>query len=555
LPKVKLPTTLLVFIGLSLLAALSLKIIRSEILASTFIRLLGFLAFFILIYHRFLLERLGILNKMIANVIELTPIILFTWLLVLSTGGLSSPFLVLTHILALGLGFLFNPTLAVTFITATIALFVTHLILDPAGRVIWQESPTATILYFLAFLAVFPFSYLLAKYYKVKEEWVRILEKQIATSKNQEEELLKNITDAVFVIDRQSKLAYLNQAAMKFSKYGNEILEQDFFKFFSFKDKEGRNLEPYSLPFEQTLTSKVQTILENIQIAAKEKKYQHVDMKILPAIAPEGPLGLILIVEDRSAKEEVKTKKESLTQAALSRFLSLLDKQKNVFTNLEISLSTKEKIKDLTRQNEELEHLAQDFIYALRLESGEIGALTNLVDIGKITQEVIDASRIRAKELGIILTIPQISKPQVTLPKTGLKIPQEKKVFPVVYALGNFIWIKDSLKRIMELAMLLCQKNKEVTIEVAREENLAKVRITSINNNVTTDLANQLFEKFYGGPGFLPELSQTSGLEGYIAKNLIERMGGNISVESQKNPALLIFTITFGVKEKIQVAA
>lgn len=532
-----------------LLGFLSLFLLTSSITLSAIIQILTVLAAVIIILAKLILPKIAPGFKRLTLILTVSPLILFIYLLTLATGGPSSPFLILTHLFTIGTAFLISPQVAIAYIAANIILLTASLVVDPTAQALARETPLAVLLYFVAYLALVPLSYLLARGYHLKEEWAVLLEKQIATSKTQEEILLKNITDPLLVTDTQFNLVYLNQAATKLTGYGQEILGQDFFKIFSFKDDKGRDLASYSLPFDQTLSSKMQSTVENIKIKTKDKKYLKVDLKLLPAIGPKGPVGEIIIVYEQETKEEAKTRKENTAQIALARFLLFLNSQKTAFLDLEKHFGQNEQLKNLKNLNHELEHLAGDFIYAQRLELGDIGALSQLLDLGTLVKDTIAEEESHAKDLGLILMAKTHSQKEHLLqPKSQKRFTLPERLFPIVYVLGNFIWIKDSLKRILEIIFLLTPRSQTVEIEVSSKEGLGQVQIITSINHITADAAPQLFEKFYGKLGHLPRLSESSGLEGYIAASLIERMGGAITIESPKNKPGLVFKITFGLK-------
>ena len=149
-------------------------------------------------------------------------------------------------------------------------------------------------------------------------------------------------------------------------------------------------------------------------------------------------------------------------------------------------------------------------------------------------------------ELGVTLAAkrPEGTTPLVQ-PKEGLRIPVAKGVFPQVSVIGNTAWLTDSFKRIFGLILLLAKKDQKIEIEVLSNQGLAQIRITTPEVGIVKEQILDLFEKFHGRLKDEPRLSETSGLEGYIAKNLIERMAGNISVE-QKEPPQITICISFG---------
>ena len=147
----------------------------------------------IIIIIRFRFWQIDHSSKNLLLFLILFPVVLFIYLLVLSTGGFESPFLILTHFFSIGLAFLISPRISIAYTVATMITIVFPLVQDQTVAEFTSRSFFVTALYFLAYLVLIPLSYILAREYKFREEWSKILELEIATSNKQEEELLKNI--------------------------------------------------------------------------------------------------------------------------------------------------------------------------------------------------------------------------------------------------------------------------------------------------------------------------------------------------------------------------
>lgn len=529
----------------------SIYLLQTDITLATLMQIIAFLIILILVSTRLIFPKIhSKFGVKVAYLIEGFPILLFVYLLVLATGGVASLFLLLTHFLALAIAFLLSPQLAVEFIFATIFLLSFHMYFDISAQKLLAENIFAVILYFISYLTLVPISYAIAKEYKVKEEWAKVLEKQIATSQSQEEELLKNITDALIVLNNKFEIVYLNQSTTDLLGFGKEILGQDLFRALSFKNEVGRNLERHFLPFAQTLSLQVQQRLENIQILGKSGRYIRVDLKILPLIGVEGSLGLNLIIRP-TTESKTKGKKEATAIIALEKFLSFLASEKEVFFDLEKKVTDKNQVKNLISQNVQLETLAQDFIYALRLESGEIGSLWTLCDLGMVAEEVVFWKKEQASRLGVTLVARVWEEKGLSLQPKSLVLQAKEgiRIFPEIYVVGNVSWIHDSLRRILELAIKLSDKGTQAEVEVRKVGDLGQFNISVLSNKIPDGLELDLFEKFYGKLSTLAELASTSGLEGFIAKSLIDRMGGHITVDRLESIPKLVFTVTFGIKE------
>jgi len=542
------PTTFLLLVLLTGLIALSL--LRTGISLQALMQIIASLTLVIIVSTRLFFPKIRArFGPKVAYIIEGIPALVFVYLLILATGGIVSPFLVLTHFLALAIAFLLSPQLAVEFIFATIFLLGTHVYFDTLAQKQLAQNLFVVILYFIAYLALVPISYAVAKEYKFKEEWANLLEKQIATSKTQEEQLLKNIQEAIILINNNFDILYTNQTAQDLFKIGANAINQNFYKIFQIKDKDGRNLFAYSLPFEQTFKSKLPQIVKDIQISGKDQKFTKIDLKIIPAITPQGPLGLVLIIIDKTSKYLQEQKEQSTANAALERFLFFLENQKKVLDKFTQKSTYNLDILSLLKQNEELSHLAQDFIYTLRLESGEVGALSSLFDVGKTLEAIYQDQLWKAKELGLTLTAPQEKKELPIQPRGNLKIKVEKRIFPKFFILGNESWVQDSINRILELCYLTSEKGLTIPILLIKESDLVKINIYCEKPTISPKDSHFLFEKFYANLTNLPGLSQTSGLEGFITQNLLSRMGASIKIEAVKDSPGFSYVITFGANE------
>lgn len=524
----------------------SYLILSGDFSLNTIIQIFVTLILLMIMIIRFGFPKINHSSRNLVLFLVLFPAVLFIYLLVLSTGGFSSPFLILTHFFSIGLAFLISPQISIAYTLATMITIIFPLAYDQTTREFISQGSFVTILYLLAYLVLIPLSYILAREYKFREEWSKILEQEIATSNKQEEELLKNIKDPVFVLDNSLNLIYFNQAAMNLTGYSADILGKKYFETFIFKDKDGRTLAPYQLPLNQTIELRTQSLVEDIQMTNKEARFLHIDLKLLPAIGSKGSLGIILIAEDRSTKDASAERKKTTILLTLARFFSVLNSQRKQLQLISGGNVSESLLGSLLEQNRKLERLATDFIYTLRLESGEIGVISSLIDLGDLMQEIIFDQKQLAWQYGVVLT--HIPKAEVIplIPKGNLRVPVKKMIFPSIYTIGNTLWMKDSIDRILELIFFLSKKGDKIEVDVRRLSGLVQISINT-QINIPAEGAVELFEKFYGKLSSLQVLSETSGFEGFIAKSLIARMGGNIKVENRDQR--LIFIITFGEKE------
>src|SRR3990167_2784101 len=539
------------FIFFLLIGYISIFILRADTTLQSLMQIFYILAIIIGISLKTFLPKIRKDKKIYFYIIALTPVVAFIYLLIFSTGSIFSPYLILTHFFTIAVSFLISPLIAVSFVFATISLLVYNSVLDTALKTLSSQNPFLGILYVISYLGLIPLSYILAKEYKVKEEWAKILEKQIATSKTQEEEFLKNISEVIIVIDVNFKILYINKKAEEYFNLNNDAINKNIYELFKFKNKDGIDIYSYSLPFTQTIQSKQPQKLLDLQIKTNVGSFKKIDMKIIPAIESEKSIGLILIIQDRSNMDTMLTQKEETSTSALRKFLELISNQKDTIQTLTLPPSEQQKLDSLKKQNQTLIQAAEDLMYTIRIESGEIGVISNIFDIGKLLDEIIIKENKKGNSTGVLL-YPRISenKKDILMPKLKkVELKFAKRNFPEIFIIGDETSVEQSVTRVLKLLYLTSSNSSPITVDVLRDKELATINLISHKSVVPDKQAMNLFEKYYGQLSGLPELKLGSGLEGFIAKTILERMGANVTTSTTGEKSLTVI-IRFGVYTK-----
>src|SRR3990167_9188144 len=203
------------------------------------------------------------------------------------------------------MAFLITPSVSVSYVVITAALVIFNVRTDPSAQALISDSPFAVGLYILAYLAVLPFSQYIARVYQQQGQWAQKLSQMLATSKKQEANLLRNITDAAFVISPSFEISFANDAACEKTNFSRrELLGKKMPDVFRFRDSLGGNLAYDKLPFESIVKTKSEFSLNGIQVAKKSGGYWRVNLKVSPIIDYEGQvIALLLVIKDFSQKD------------------------------------------------------------------------------------------------------------------------------------------------------------------------------------------------------------------------------------------------------------
>jgi signal transduction histidine kinase len=180
--------------------------------------------------------------------------------------------------------------------------------------------------------------------------------------------------------------------------------------------------------------------------------------------------------------------------------------------------------------NEQMIKLVNDLLNVTRIEEGRYDFTPRRTDIVALIARVTDSFRDEARQAGIKLTVKK--------PRTKARIPS---VFldaeKIEMALGNLI----------DNAIRYNKPKGSVEIAFTREVHIVRITVSDTGVGIPTRQKAQLFSRFFRGDNVVRMQVQGFGLGLYIVKNIIERHGGTITVESKENEGAA-FTITLPLR-------
>lgn len=462
---------------------------------------------------RTIFPRFQRLSPQLAYFIEFIPLSLFVYLLVFSTGGLASPFLILTHLFAIGMAFLIAPQISAGYVATTILFIAINWRTDLSSQALVEESTFAVFLYALAYAAILPFSQYIAKIYQQQGLWAQKLFQMLSTSKKQEANLLRNITDVALVISPDFVISFSNEASSE--KLGfprRELLGKKVENVFKFKDNLGKNLPFDKLPFASAFKSKSESSLGEIQIAKKDGSFWRASLKISPIIDHQGTvIGLLLIIKDFSQRD-----------------LSLGSYYDKIAQNFAAENQAK------------IAAVAKDLLLLLSLETG-IEGLSQFLNFSQIVEnEAYSLQRANFRR-DVVVNFGKSS--QETLgPKGKIISPQKHAMVQTVFILGSQNLLKVAISYVLKTALALAEKGSTLTLDISPSADVVRLDILTINK-LPQEKVDLLFQKFFNEFLNLAELTNFTGLEIAIARDIFEKHGGDLKIQQTENGLLFSATL------------
>ncbi len=231
-------------------------------------------------------------------------------------------------------------------------------------------------------------------------------------------------------------------------------------------------------------------------------------------------MGFVKVIHDRSREAEIIQSKSDFVTVAAHQLRTPLTAVNWTFETLEKSELTPED-GELVRTGRaaaaKLLKIVNDLLDVAQIEEGRFGYSFADSDLQAIVERVLEGSQAIAKEYGISLYFERAEG----IPP--LFVDEDK----LAMAIGNLV----------ENAIKYNVKNGEVIVRVARAENepYVKISIEDTGVGIPAEDVGKLFTKFYRSSNAARSETEGSGLGLYIVKNIVERHGGALDVESVVN--------------------
>ncbi len=416
--------------------------------------------------------------------------LLFIFLSLLSTGGIYSPLLSLISLAVLGLSFFFSFTISTLFLATEFFILTIHALQNPLVINQFLQNPSLTILNAISMIMVLPIAYLLAMRYHAKETLTQVITNQLTV----EETILSEVNDLVFVVDKNSTIFSVNDAAERaLRKPKSLLLNKPLFDHLFLKNSEGNMLGGETIKLQTILKENDQKIFENIEIFADNFPVsKKVDMVIKPIhnLIDAEPQ-LIVIVSERSQSRSSSVNEDTA----------------------------------ITRLNATVERLKQQ----LRAINPELAA--QLLFIAKTEKEVLLTKELAA---GIAITKVPIDVAQLCSEVTGLEqeLAQALKV-KLTYTPGqtdsfftnqcDMKYTRLALEKLVDIGVYIAADSRKQETDVSinyADHGLTQVIIRSTYHESIPGNEQNILKPYYGILSKLPCLSSASGLEGYVAKSI-----------------------------------
>lgn len=461
---------------------------------------------------------------------------LTTQLLVISTGGFYSPYLVLFYFFALGISLFFTVNTSLFFLISSFAVLIGDVLLDKTGQNLWQNDPGAVILYSLSFLAIIPIAQLLASKYKLKDNFLKLMKKQIAL----QETIISEVKEMIFIIDNEKNILAVNdRVEHMLGRTRESLIGQPVLTILFLRDSAGKLINNSDLGIEELKkTKKTKKINDLIFIPPGAGSVKRVNVILKPNLNLKDELEQVSIIlhENRVNTEIYKNIEE-----ADARLGAKIGDLKIKFAKTDI---------DSLNQLILIERLKNDILLMHTIEDHLLPEKKIVIDIAVLCRAAVNSEQDFAKACGVPLkfALPDFTQEEYSKMVTPLiDVKPEDFTGPFFTARCEVRYVNIAIKKLIELALLMSSPadNSEVMVQV--ERNKDKKIIIGINCKASEYIIrnhNEVFELYYGSLIHEAKLNQGTGLEGHLAAQILKELNIPLAVNADQSSQTVRFSLS-----------
>lgn len=450
-------------------------------------------------------------------------------ILILNTGGVSSPFIALWMIIGVFAG-VFGSYGLVPLVTASLA----YLVWLYTGHVLTRETVMTVVLTGELPLAV---SYLIwhgkgtsGAESSGSDQTFHKLASELSQVSGQSEVVINAIADGLVALNGQGVIQLMNPAAQQITGWTKQdALKLDYKSILKLLDKTGRDVTPANDPISQALATNKAVHATDLTLVTNAGK------KILVAITanPVGQpgQGVIIVFRDTTLERREERQQAEFVSTAAHEMRTPVASIEG-YLGLALNPATAqidEKARDfINKAHESAQHLGTLFQDLLDVSKAEDGRLTNnpkVVDVVAFTHDIVTGLRPKAEQKSLRM----LFKPQ---PDDDEEKAGERRLNPVYYANVDNEHLREVISNLVDNAIKYTPQG-DVVIDISGDAEHVQISVADSGIGIPKEDQAHLFQKFYRVDNSETREIGGTGLGLYLCRRLVEAMNGRIWADSE----------------------
>jgi PAS domain S-box-containing protein len=447
-------------------------------------------------------------------------------ILILNTGGSSSPFIALWMIVSVFAGVFGWFGLAPLFLAVAVFFFISY-----TQGTLTRDAIVTIVLTGEVPLAI---SYLIWHTKSTtdtsSDKAYRELATELSQVANKSEIVINAIGDGVIALNSQGIIQLINPAAQQIIGWGKQdALALDYKSVLKLVDKDDHELTSATDPISTVLATNKQATSNTLSLLTNSGKKILVSL----SISPVGQLGSGVIVVFRDITKEKAEEREqaefiSTASHEMRTPVASIEGYLGLALNPAIA-QIDEKARDyINKAHESAQHLGrlfQDLLDVTKAEDGRLASNPKVVDVVAFAHDIVQGLKPQADAKGLRI----LFKPQ---PDDTDKSTSERRLNPVFYTNVDNDHLREVIGNLVENGIKYTPHG-DVVIDVTGDTEHVTISVADSGIGIPKEDQAHLFQKFYRVDNTDTREIGGTGLGLYLCRRLTEAMNGRIWVDSE----------------------
>jgi PAS domain S-box-containing protein len=180
-----------------------------------------------------------------------------------------------------------------------------------------------------------------------------------------------------------------------------------------------------------------------------------------------------------------------------------------------LSEDTRAQVEGVRQSAERLAAVVNDLLDTSQLTSGTLALRPVPTELGALTGQVVDELGPAARERGVAVSVAEAENPATTL-------------------MVDRDWLRQAVMNLVSNAIKYTPAGGRITIRIRRLPECVQWEIEDTGIGIPRDAQPRLFQRFYQAPNAGLASTEGNGLGLYLARLVVERLGGRIWCESEE---------------------
>lgn len=366
-----------------------------------------------------------------------------------------------------------------------------------------------------------------------EKEKIRRLAQNTLTAIKQLRNLLDNIGNGVFALDKEGKIILTNTAAVNILNWKKAIAGRKIQEIMPLYNADDQLVDPVKKVLE---TKK--KISRSDLIVKRDYESINVYVNVAPLFDIDGGIqGTIVLFRDITKEKELEEQKMefvAISSHELRTPLTVIEGYLYYILNsnkLKYDKKTRNFIEKSHKSCLALQRLITDLLEVSKIERGRLKMIVDSFDLSELLDETV--SELKGKAL-----------------KNKVELFLEVKNKNLPHVMADRVRIKEVITNLIENAIKFTEKG-QIRVGIKKDGKNLLVSVTDTGIGMSKEDQKYIFDKFYRAEGWRTRQRGGTGLGLYISKTVIERFRGKIWVDSKIGKGST-FNFTLPASKKIK---